>query len=92
MPWLPGARGYAEAGLTPGGTARNRDFVAPHARFAERVDAVTRLLLYDPQTSGGLLAAVAPAALDAARAALAAQGVACHDIGEVIAGATLDVE
>ena len=92
LPWLPGARAYAEAGQIPGGARRNRDFVEAHTRFAAGVDDVTQLLLYDPQTSGGLLAAVAPEALAAARAALAAAGAPCFEIGQVIAETLLEVE
>lgn len=92
MPWLPGARDYAGAGQIPGGTRRNREYAQANVRFAAAVDEVTQALFYDPQTSGGLLAAIAPTAIGAARAALAAEGVACHEIGEVIAGVTLEVE
>lgn len=92
MPWLPGAHTYAEAGLTPGGTERNRTYLEAHVAFAPDMDAMTRLLFYDPQTSGGLFAAIAPTALERARAALAAEGVPCHEIGEVTSGAALVVE
>ena len=92
LPWLPGARAYTAAGFTPGGTERNRRYLEPHVQFGPLVDATDRLLLLDPQTSGGLLAAVAPEAYDAAVEALRAAGVPCHRIGEVTPGATLVVE
>lgn len=92
LPWLPGARDYAAGGFTPGGTDRNRRYVEPHARFGPAVDAADRLLLVDPQTSGGLFAALEPAALDKVLAGLRAAGVECHRIGEVVPGETLVVE
>jgi len=49
-----------------------------------RPDLMT--LLFDPQTSGGLLAAVPPDRVEAVRAALEEQGVACWQVGEVEAG------
>jgi selenide,water dikinase len=85
--WLPGAEGYAEARLVPGGTARNRKYLAEHLTFAESVSRTTRTLLYDPQTSGGLFAAVAPTALAAALAAFAAADVPAFTVGEVTEGA-----
>ena len=86
---LPGARDYAAAGHVPGGTGRNADFVSPHATFGPGVSEVDRLLLLDPQTSGGLLAALAPDALEAAREAFAAAGIAAQVIGQVGDGAGL---
>jgi selenide,water dikinase len=92
VPLLPGARAYAAAGHTPGGTQRNLDHVQAHVRFGPAVDTVDRLLLCDPQTSGGLLAAVEGAAVGRAREACAAAGVASVIIGSVEAGAGLEVE
>lgn len=86
IPWLPGAREYAAAGFTPGGTGRNSHFVEAHVRFGDAVDPVDRQLLSDPQTSGGLLAALAPEAAEEVAAAMLAAGLACHVIGEVVAG------
>jgi selenide,water dikinase len=48
------------------------------------VDGDLLALLYDPQTSGGLLAAVAPAAADAAEAAIRAPGATVTRIGAVL--------
>ena len=49
-------------------------------------------LLFDPQTSGGLLAAVPPDALEGVRAALEAEDVPCWEIGEVSEGGGIVVE
>jgi selenide,water dikinase len=92
LPWLPGARDYAAAGFTPGGTERNRRYVEAHVNFGGEVEPIDRLLMFDPQTSGGLLAAIAPEAREAARAALAAEGIAYHEIGDAISETLLIVE
>lgn len=53
--FLPGALEYAAAGAVPGGLGRNRAFVAPLVGTARQVASEIETLLYDPQTSGGLL-------------------------------------
>lgn len=55
VPLLPGALDYARAQAKPGGLRNNREFAAPDVSLAENVDADLTDLLYDPQTSGGLL-------------------------------------
>ena len=58
VPVLPGVQPLAEMGLIPEGAYRNRQFAGPTARFAESVPLYLQDILYDPQTSGGLLIAV----------------------------------
>ncbi|HET8854039.1 MAG TPA: selenide, water dikinase SelD [Ktedonobacteraceae bacterium] len=60
LPLLPGARNYAERGHITGGARRNETYLAPHVRIDERLDAIDREILWDPQTSGGLFAAIDP--------------------------------
>jgi selenide, water dikinase len=91
IPWLPGARALAEAGHTPGGTGRNQEAVAPHVSYDGEVSLVDRLLLCDPQTSGGLLVAIGPERLDETLAALRAEGAEAYVIGRAEAGAGLVV-
>jgi len=55
VPVLDGARELAARGIVPGGTRANLKFVAEATHFAPSVTEVTRLLLADAQTSGGLL-------------------------------------
>ena len=85
VPVLDGARDLARAGAIAGGTARNFEWLADKVRWAPAVDEITRLLLADAQTSGGLLLAVPPAHADLLDAALAARGVApVARIGEIL--------
>lgn len=57
--FLPGAIEYAAAGAQPGGLKNNRDFVSCAVTVAEGVAPEVEALMYDPQTSGGLLLALA---------------------------------
>ena len=82
VPLLDGALDLVEAN-TPGGGRTNQQY------FGGGVDAINGLdsrrvqLLYDPQTSGGLLVAVAPDAVPAAIAAWSRAGVTAHQVGSV---------
>jgi len=60
VPLLPKALELAERGAIPGGTKRNREALAPHVQFDPKVPEPLRVLLFDAQTSGGLLIAVDP--------------------------------
>lgn len=65
LPLLPGARQAAATGVRTGGDPRNRQHLEGHVTVATRNDHPDELeaLIFDPQTSGGLLAAVDPAAV-----------------------------
>ncbi len=58
VPLLPGAYDYAAAGAVPGGLRNNKDFAGCAVALTNPIDPVLELLLYDPQTSGGLLIAM----------------------------------
>ncbi len=58
VPFLTHARKYAEAGCFPGGASTNRLHYGVHISFSNEIDEITQMLLFDPQTSGGLLLAV----------------------------------
>lgn len=85
VPLLPGAREAVLAGAVPGGLVANRGWVADKVRF-DSVEEATVQLLCDPQTSGGLLAAVAGADAAALVAACATRGVTAAVIGRVVGG------
>ena len=79
LPLYPGAREIAARGVRTGGDARNRTAVGAHVRLAEGVDPAFDILAFDPQTSGGLLAAVNPKAVDELRSTFTV-------VGEVVDG------
>jgi selenide,water dikinase len=83
LPALGGAIALAAAGVETGGAAHNRRFVAPALAVADGVAAELVTLAHDPQTSGGLLAAVAPDRFEAVREDLVASGVEHWLIGRV---------
>jgi len=58
VPYFPEAKEYAEMGMVPGGTGRNRDFRIKMVDIDKNVSKVMVDILFDPQTSGGLLMAV----------------------------------
>jgi len=82
--YLPGAAKAAQDGFLPGGLKNNRDFIGDCAGFAESVSQEYRDLLFDPQTSGGLLVAISSESADAAVAALDRHGVSARRIGRVV--------
>ena len=82
--FLPGALEAARGGFLPGGLKNNRDFIGDCVGFAENVSQGYRDLLFDPQTSGGLLIAIPPESAEAAVAVLNRHGVSARRIGKVI--------
>jgi len=83
IPLLPGALDCVRAGHIPGGLKANRDFAECLVAYDESVPNDVRTILFDPQTAGGLLIAVAPADAAALKSALIAAGVPASEIGEV---------
>jgi selenide,water dikinase len=74
VPLLPGAIAAVHAGAIPGGLKNNKEFVSCAVEIGDNIDPAVLELLYDPQTSGGLLIALsdsdAPALLDALPSAI----------------------
>jgi selenide,water dikinase len=83
--YLPGAIEAAREGHLSGGLRNNRAFVSDCATFSPSVAAEYQDLLFDPQTSGGLLVAIAAETAQAALAALQRHGVAARQVGKVVA-------
>jgi selenide,water dikinase len=82
--YLPGAEQAAREGFLPGGLKNNREFLGDCVGFAEAVPQEFRDLLFDPQTSGGLLVAVAPEFGNDALAALDRHGVTARRVGVAV--------
>jgi len=86
IPILPKAEEYAGRGLVPGGAHRNREFYAPKVEGADGCPPALLDVLYDPQTSGGLLIAVAAADAEGILGSLQEGGVKeARIIAEVVA-------
>jgi selenide,water dikinase len=82
LPLLPGTRAYLEMGLIPAGTYRNRDAFGPRVNMPAALRETTEMLLFDAQTSGGLLAAIPPAAAARFEEESRVRGVPVHCIGQ----------
>jgi selenide,water dikinase len=91
VPLLSGARPCAEKWAFPGGSFANRMAYEAFARFEEGITEVEMMLLFDAQTSGGLLIALPPAQVDAFQEGMAAREEPCWVIGEVVAGEGVEI-
>ena len=91
IPFVPGAKEYADMWLFPAGTAHNQQGFGDRVRFAPGVVEEIQQLLYTPETSGGLLAAIPPERVDELSAAFAQANEPLWVIGEVVAGAGIEV-
>lgn len=87
VPLLAKAAELAASGAVPGGTKRNREALAPHVTFNPAVAEPVRVLLFDAQTSGGLLIAVEADRVNTLLAALEREGTpAAARIGRITRG------
>jgi len=86
IPILDGTRDYSEEWLFPGGSHNNRSFFRSRVQFAEGISEEEQLMLFTPETSGGLLIAVVPDRLPTLLDALSEQKEPAWVIGDVIAG------
>ncbi len=85
VPLIPGALELRRRGVGPGGLGRNRAYFGPGVRL--QTDAETALidLLFDPQTSGGLLVALPGNNAGALVHDLIAQGLTAAHVGDILA-------
>jgi selenide, water dikinase len=84
IPLLDGALECVRAGYIPGGLNANREFAECVVNYKENISEELKALLFDPQTSGGLLIAVAQVRAAELIEELNAGGVNAAEIGEVL--------
>jgi selenide,water dikinase len=85
LPLLPGALDYAYRGITTGGAARNRRYLNGKVHVSSAVGEELGHLMFDPQTSGGLLFAVAQEAIPGLEDAFGTSEQPLWRVGEVTA-------
>jgi selenide, water dikinase len=91
MPLLRGASRYVHAGCVPGGSADNQLYFGPRVRFDSALDEYARVLLFDAQTSGGLLLSLPADRQQAFMADASSRRVPAWIIGKVETGGGIDV-
>lgn len=91
MPFVNSARKYAQMGTFPGGAFDNRSFYRTDVKFANELDEPSEMLLFDPQTSGGLLLGVAQEKLSAFLKRAEEMRQPVWVIGEARSGAGIEI-
>jgi selenide,water dikinase len=91
IPLLSGARGYAEKGIFPGGAFDNKAHVGESVKFDKAIYEPSQMLLFDPQTSGGLLLGVPQGKLEAFQKRAAELNQPAWVVGEVRKGQGIEV-
>jgi selenide,water dikinase len=91
IPFLSGARRYAEGGNFPGGSADNRMYFGDRVSFANSIDEYNQMLLFDAQTSGGLLVALKRNQVSTFLERADEEDVDVWPIGEVVEGEGIEV-
>ncbi len=86
VPLLQGAERFAGTGYCPGGLFRNRKFMKDHVHVDPSVNENLLVLLFDPQTSGGLLLACPGTDADGLTRRLKEAGTGFWNIGRVLEG------
>jgi selenide,water dikinase len=84
IPFLPEAVELASMGMIPAGSFANRQHFAPSVTVADAVDPLLRDLVFDAQTSGGLLMSLPDAMLREVLTRLEDAGEMAAVVGEVI--------
>jgi len=91
IPFVSCARRYAEAWAFPGGASDNHNYFGPFVHFAARFSEMEKMLLFDPQTSGGLLLAVPSDKIEGFRKRAVQLDQPFWEIGEALTGEGIEV-
>jgi len=92
IPFISCAKKHAEAWRFPGGAADNKLYYENYTQFDPSIPEEYQLLLFDPQTSGGLLLGVPEVEFEAFMAAAKAKNLPAWAVGKVIPGDKIIVE
>ncbi len=91
VPVLQSALTYAAQYIFPGGAYDNRLYFQQHVMYARELGEDQQMLLYDPQTSGGLLLAVPAARRADFESSMQKHNAPCWQVGEVITGSGITI-
>lgn len=91
IPFTSGAQKYAADWIFPGGSLDNLTYYSKRVIFPSQLDEPSRTLLFDAQTSGGLLLAVPPGKIEDFLSQAAAQNQPAWVIGEAVSGHGIEV-
>lgn len=92
VPFISCAQKHAAAWRFPGGAADNKLYYDQHIDFSAEIPEESQMLLYDPQTSGGLLLGVPGEKIKDFLREAQSKGCPAWDIGEVIPGEKIIVQ
>ena len=92
IPIISGARKYAEMGCFAGGAFDNKTHFESQVQFSDSIDEENQMLLFDPQTSGGLLLGVSAEKLESFLARARELDQAVWVVGHVEAGSGITVQ
>ncbi len=91
IPFVSSARRYADEWIFPGGSHDNRHYFSPHVKFAHGIDEPSQMLLFDAQTSGGLLLSVPAERISDFERSAAELEQPVWVVGEVIQGSGITI-
>ena len=91
LPFLDGAKQYAEDWLFPAGSCKNQRCYQENVHFAPDITDEMQMLLFTPETSGGLLVAVPLEKIDNLTCLFADAGHPCWVVGEAVEGEGIEV-
>lgn len=92
IPFIDGAEKYAAMGTFPGGASDNRIFFGKQVQFNNKIDEPHQMLLFDPQTSGGLLLSVPANLVQSFKQLAEVLSQPIWDIGEAVLGSGIMVD
>jgi selenide,water dikinase len=92
LPFIKSARKYADMGAFAGGLMDNFSYFGPHVELPDRLEEAARLMLFDPQTSGGLLLGLPAAKAEALGRRAQELGQSFWFIGDVKEGTGIRVK